>query len=313
MLFLLSLCAIAATYRSLPRPRRRETMLVGLAVGLTLGVRVGGIVLLGCYALLFACWAAARTREDPGYLRRALGADVLAFARSWAAALVTAWLVMLPWWPYAQRRPFVNMWKALREIGHFEYVAPNLYDGAFVGPASSPWHDLPRWFSMTLPDFYAVILPGVGLGLLLARLRSGAAAPNRDLQLQMLFLLVATLGLPAVAILTHAVMYDAYRHFLFVLPPLAVMVGCGLSWLLDQPYRWLKGLVMAGALATGALTLADMVTLHPFQSVYFNRLHGGLPAGSADTRPTTGPRLIVKASSGSRPTIVRRRPRTASG
>ncbi|HEX5110423.1 MAG TPA: glycosyltransferase family 39 protein [Vicinamibacterales bacterium] len=277
-LFLLSLGAILAAYRSLPRPTTRQTLLIGVVIGLALGVRVGAIVLVGCYAWLFACWAIARAREDPAYLRRALGADIVAFSRSWAGALLTAWLVMLPWWPYAQRRPFVNMWKALRAIAHFEYVAPTLYDGALVGPAELPWHYLPRWFAITLPDFYAVILPGVALALVFDRLRSRKDEPQRHLQSQLLFVLVAMLGLPVVAILTHAVMYDAYRHFLFVLPLLAVVTGCGLSWLLDRPFVWLKVAVAAPAVVLAALTLTDMVALHPFQSVYFNRLHGGLSA-----------------------------------
>jgi hypothetical protein len=276
-LFLLALCAMVATYRSLPSPRPVETLGVGAAVGLAMGVRVGAIALLGCYALLFACWAAARIHEDPTRFRR-LWRDGLAFAPAWAGALVVAWAVMLPWWPYAQRRPLVNPWKALGEIARFEWTGLVLYDGAFVNATALPWHYLPRWFAITLPDFYAVILPGVGLAWLFARWSSRRAVPDRDLRAQTIFLLMAMLGLPAAAAVTDAVLYDAYRHFIFVLPPLAVVTGCGLSSLLDRPRAGLKATVAAAAAVLAALTVADMVALHPYQSVYFNRLHGGLKA-----------------------------------
>jgi hypothetical protein len=284
VLFVVALWAIAATYRSLPRPRLAQTLLVGLTIGLALGVRVGAIVLLGCYAMLFVCWLYARVRSG-GYAWGSLGRDTLLFAVSSLGALLIAWLVMLPWWPYAQLAPIANTIEALKESARFQFTAVVLYHGGFLPAQDLPWHYLPRWFSKTLPDFYLALLLGVGVVALVERLRAGAPTRRHDLHAQLAFVAVAAIGLPTAAVLTKAVMYDAYRHFLFAIPPLAVLAGCGVSWLLDRPARPMQAAVLGISCLLAVVTLADMIALHPYQTVYFNRLNGGLPkaAGRYET------------------------------
>jgi hypothetical protein len=80
----------------------------------------------------------------------------------------------------------------------------------------------------------------------------------------------------AYAMATHPVLYDGMRHVLFVLPFLALLAGVGCAALLGARMpRALKGaLVAAIALSLGA-TVRDMVLLHPYESMYFNRTVGG--------------------------------------
>jgi hypothetical protein len=72
--------------------------------------------------------------------------------------------------------------------------------------------------------------------------------------------------------------FTGMRHFLFVVPPLAVLAGIGFDALLTAltPRRW----IAAGAAAALALSLAwnasILVRLHPYEYMYYNRLVGGL-------------------------------------
>jgi hypothetical protein len=73
------------------------------------------------------------------------------------------------------------------------------------------------------------------------------------------------------------------RHFLFVLPPLAVLAAWGVSSLWDVvavPRAVRVGVAVACA-AGMAWVVGDMVSLHPYQSVYFNRLLAGGLRGAA--------------------------------
>ena len=276
VMFAAALAAMLSAYRSLPRPTAKQSLLIGGAVGLALGIRVGAIVLMGCYALLFGCWLYGRIRVEGFSWTRLLQAKA-AFVPRWSFALAIAWLVMLPWWPYAQLNPLAHPVEALRESARFEWTAVVLYHGAFQPAQNLAWHYLPRWFSKTLPDYYGVIALGVALAIAVARLRGTPEPANRDLRAQLFFVALGAFGLPVAAVLSKAVMYDAYRHFLFAIPPLAVLTGCGVSWLMDRPSRAIRVAVLAPAAVSAILTVADMVRLHPYQTVYFNRLNKGLP------------------------------------
>lgn len=276
VLFVLALYTMLRAYRALPRIPVARTVLVGAVIGLALGIRAGAIVLLGCYAMMFAFWGYARLRSAPGYDPAALGRDAARFAGSWLVAAAVAWLVMLPWWPYVQISPVANMIDALKESARFQFTAVVLYHGGFLPAQELPWHYLPRWFSKTLPDFYFVVLLATSLAAVRAR-RPAGPTPNRHLHAQLLFLAVAALGLPIAAASGKAVVYDAYRHFLFVIPPLAVLAGCGVSWLAAQPSRAVRIAALAPLAVLALLTAGDMVALHPYQTVYFNRMNGGLP------------------------------------
>lgn len=70
------------------------------------------------------------------------------------------------------------------------------------------------------------------------------------------------------------------RHFLFVLPPLAVIAAVAIERLARRLTPWSsRGLLALCALAVG-LSAARMVALHPLQYIYFNDLSGGVPAAA---------------------------------
>jgi len=68
--------------------------------------------------------------------------------------------------------------------------------------------------------------------------------------------------------------YDGLRHFLFILPPFAVLVGVAAAdvhFRLQKNLPWLALPVVAGVLLSA---VPAMVRLHPYENVYFNFLAG---------------------------------------
>ncbi len=84
----------------------------------------------------------------------------------------------------------------------------------------------------------------------------------------------------AVTIALRPAMYNGIRHFVFVLPPLAVLGGLAGAWLIEaarrSPFasrrRWLPSFCRRHRPA-GA---SSMVRLHPYEYAHFNRLAGGV-------------------------------------
>jgi hypothetical protein len=69
-------------------------------------------------------------------------------------------------------------------------------------------------------------------------------------------------------------MYDNFRHFLFLVPPLFIFAGIGLDWIMGKirPAP-VNALLLLAALLPG---LYWDVRLHPYQYVYYNQFVGGV-------------------------------------
>jgi hypothetical protein len=111
----------------------------------------------------------------------------------------------------------------------------------------------------------------------------GAASAKRQ-QYRDITLISLTVIFPLVCqVICHGPAFTGLRHFLFVIPPLAVLAGIGL----DRVLTWLqtRGRMVAGA-GLGLLAaclLSDAVTLvrlHPYEYLVYNSLVGGLDGAS---------------------------------
>jgi hypothetical protein len=74
-------------------------------------------------------------------------------------------------------------------------------------------------------------------------------------------------------------MYNGIRHFVFAVPPFAVLGGLAAAWMARRLQRQGAIAMAAGAvviIAGVAAPVVDMVRLHPYQYTYFNRLIGGV-------------------------------------
>jgi hypothetical protein len=182
---------------------------------------------------------------------------------------------MVSAWPWAQVDPLARPFEAARIASQFHWEHPVLFGGSFVMSTELPRSYLPTWFAITLPELY--LLAGVcGAAAFVVKLRARTLGLSRTLAVLMLAFFVAA---PLAGVLIkRPVLYDAQRHFLFFLPPLAALAGVAFDAFIAEPaFVRLRKLALVAIALTAALTLADMISLHPYQYVYFNRLSGGLP------------------------------------
>src|SRR5262245_63103544 len=71
-----------------------------------------------------------------------------------------------------------------------------------------------------------------------------------------------------VATLTHPALYNGLRHFVFVVPPFAVLGGLAGAWMFDRAKAlgaWAAAAFIVGSIGGLALPISDMVRLHPYQ------------------------------------------------
>jgi hypothetical protein len=280
-MFLISVYCLTIAYDRLPRLGVKWIVTVGGVIGLTLGIRVGAVMLFGYLAVLVVLKIIAVHRTDASFRGEAVMGFVTSAVVSSVGVGIVAWLVMLVWWPYAQISPILNPLRGMRSSANFtDYSANALYRGRFIPADALPRSYLPTWFSITLPEFYGLIL-GLALMVLIGRklIRKEIAHGNPDLQSKIIFLIFAAVFPIASALILRPILYDGNRHFLFVVPPLAVLTGVALAWLfveglprqMTRPLGWVVVILCA-------MTAYDMVRLHPYEYAFFNRTYGGLRA-----------------------------------
>ena len=265
----LTLYYILLSSRSLPAFPIKLAVKTGLALGATLGIRVGGAFLIG-YLLLF--WTSRFLSNPPLESTRTWLRMVLGRA---AVVILVAWPTMLLCWPWAQLAPFARPFEAFAAAAHFRWEGEMLFRGQMISSLAVPWDYLPTWFLITLPEAYLVAF---ALGVfLLVRILLKKDIPSRGGFLDASALVFTVLFPLAAVVALKSVLYDAHRQFLFVLPPLAVLSAwCFVAFLenrgIHQVIRWLADSLVG---ASFVLTIIDMVQLHPYQTLYFNRLFGG--------------------------------------
>lgn len=269
---------ICALRRALPRPGWGAVLRTGLAIGLTLAVRIGGVFLFPVLGLavapsLLETW---RRRGAPDASRPVLRIrDVIGVV---LVVPALAWAVMCAFWPFGLVSPLRHPLDAIAAFGKYSWSGSLLFDGRLINSHAVPVSYIPTWLAVTMPDF---LLLGAFLGLwgVISRWRRREPSPGWP---DALLAVVAGVLPPALIALRHATIYDGIRHVLFCLPPLvAVIASACVSFVDGLKARWEK-VAVAGAVGLAmVVTAADMVRLHPYEYVYFNRLIGGGLRGAA--------------------------------
>jgi len=262
-----------------PSSALRDRLWLGVVVGMTLGVRIGGLLIFAYGLWLGLVWLAVLVvRQKPwSEMRRSLGL----LARQFLPVIGLAWLLMVVCWPAALLSPLSIPLEAYRSFAHFQGDAPVLWCGREIMATQLPWTYLPVIFGVQLPSPLVVLvvfaLCWSGWRVLVA-LRAG----DRNLGAGLGLLLLAALFPPLWAIVNDSTLYDNGRHFLFVLPPLFCIAAIGWQTLLDcvaVRHRLASLYLLVLLLGSLVFPVCRMAALHPYEYAFLNAFAGGMPAG----------------------------------
>ena len=259
----------------LPRPRLSLVLQLGLACGLTLGVRVGGLLLLAYMGLLlggYCLWRGIETRRVTTFIANAW----TCFWRVLVPAILVAYPVMLVFWPWAQQSPIEHPLAALATFSHETFPFRTLFAGHYFPATDLPWAYLPVHILLALPELVLVFLVAAPF-VAIWTLRRDLAALDYTVVLSRLIVTFAILFPVGYAIAIKAVLFDGMRHFIFVLPLIAVIAAL----IADRAFNHLSThrlrRIAAGALALyGVAQVGIMARLHPDEYVYYNAFIGGV-------------------------------------
>ncbi|MCG2644031.1 MULTISPECIES: ArnT family glycosyltransferase [Bradyrhizobium] len=254
--------------RQLPAPRAVDLVVFGCLAGAALGLRSYGLlvfVYLGIAILIYLPWT-----ESCGARLTFVANSVL----KTCPAMAGAYLLMILAWPWAALSP-LNPIRGLFAFSEFQYAIRTLFAGHVYEMAKVPRAYVPFYLFIRVP---LITQAGAALGmtsLLWLPLKKGS---HRWRELALLStMILLPLGCQA---LVHGPAFSGMRHFLFVLPPLAVLAGVGLSDFLDAIAVRSRRLAWAALAAMCASFLSEgvlLARLHPYENLSYNAMVGGLP------------------------------------
>ena len=257
--------------RALPSPRAVDIAAFGLLAGAALGERVIGLLLMtyvGFAIVLYLPWPG----DGRTWLRFAVKSLVAILP-----ALALAYVVMILAWPWAALAP-LNPIRGLLAFSEFNYSIRTVLAGQVYEMANVPRLYVPVYIAIRVP---LLMLFGAAVALISVRLLSRASSSRTHREIALVSL---TVVFPlACHVIWHGPAFSGLRHFLFLIPALAVLAGIGLDRALAA-LRTRGRLVASGGLAImTACLLWDGVTLirlHPYEYLFYNSLVGGLEGAS---------------------------------
>ena len=137
--------------------------------------------------------------------------------------LVFGYLVMGLIWPWSIMEPG-HPFQALTYFSHFfEKPWKEMFDGALVSVPDMPWSYLPTLFALQLPEVLLGAAASPASSAPSCRCRA-TDVPARRKTILLMLTLAATLPL-VIAMVKRPALYNGIRHFIFVIPPMAVLAG----------------------------------------------------------------------------------------
>jgi hypothetical protein len=269
----LLLLGVVRALEEYPRPTFATAIILGLGFGLSIGSRImggfGAIYAIAALALVAGIeWRTLGVR--PATLR--VGHFMLALV----PGILLAYAVMALIWPWGVIDP-LNPFRAVQYFGHFfEKPWKELFGGAPIEVPDMPRTYVPVLFGLQLPELFLMLASGGVLGAFIAATRSGVERRRRAIYLAVA--LAAVLPV-VVTIVTRPAMYNGIRHFVFVLPPLAVAGGLAANFIIERLNSYGRAAQVPAALLFLAALIPPviaMVRLHPYEYAYFNSFADGV-------------------------------------
>lgn len=273
------LAIVVATQATLPS--WRAMVVAGLAIGLAIGTRTGGVIAL-TYLGLALVLGAAEYRIRSGDLPRS---SIIAMGGRFLVSATVAIALAIAIWPWLQIGNPLHQF--VIAFGHFGSI-PMSYEfshwGERVRTDDLPLAYVPEQLAARLPEAFLLLLAmafvfgvigAIRLGWMFASNAALTLDTETSRRLRGLLIVLAAAVIPIVLVMMlHTKLYDGIRHLLFIIPMLAVIAGAAFIAALPALRRFRLAFAVVLGAYSGAIVVS-LARLHPLEYVAMNILAGG--------------------------------------
>jgi hypothetical protein len=254
--------------KNIDKPSWKFAVGLGLAIGVAMGIRIGGLLLIPYFLLFYGFYflqfhKLGELLSPDGFKR------IVWPSFKWVLLVIPlAYFSSLLFWPFGMVKPFTNPMFTLDYMSKFPVNIRILFEGKYLGSTEVPWYYIPKWFMISTP---IVVLIGLLASFAVIRYYQKAG------KLLFIGFLFFTLVFPvAYVIYKKSALYDTMRHFFFVYPSMVMLAAIAIDYFINSLPKVGKYVVIGATAVLLLLPIRFMVANHPNQYVYFNELIGGI-------------------------------------
>ena len=271
--YMVSVYYIYLLVKYMPAPGRRIWTGVAAGIAMSVGVRVGGVLVIAYLGLFLGLYFLYKYGfggifKDMDRLKK----YTLSLVVPSAVGLVASLLV----WPYGLVNPFENIPESFEAFANFQTAIKVLFASEMVWSAHIPFRYILTWMLITFPVYSLVGL----LGFLVF----SKGIFTRFNPFAVIIASFAAIFPIVYVLLKGSALYDGWRHFLFVYPSIIIMVTLAWEYALQRFGTTDKmKYVVFGLLGLTALDSAlFLVRNSSLPYVYFNPTVGGIKGATGD-------------------------------
>lgn len=247
--------------KNLPKVSPIDCVLIMGGILMSVSVRIGGLLLFLYFAVIFCITFAFNDK-----LRKYIVTDTWSFVKIIGLCIGICFsgaLLGLLFYPnFFHEGPIKHVVNAFGVVSNFPQVIPYIFDGKMYSSVEVPEHYLLRSFSITLPIF---ILAGLVLFVIFL-------FRYKDMGNQVLFLSFMAIFPIAYISLTHANIYNGWRHITFSYPSIAMLSSIGWYMFSEQfkKFKYFKFVPYVLFMAGIAPVLVWMISNPRYTYSYYN-------------------------------------------
>jgi tetratricopeptide (TPR) repeat protein len=243
----------------------RDSVLLALSIAFCISLRAGGLLLI-CYLILFFLIYSYCKFLNEGNLNNN---EILRKLIRISVIIITALVLSIVLWPYAQQNPFTNILRSYRAMAHYPDTFRQIFEGRVEWSDFMPWYYLIKSMGITIP---IIVLSGLLFCILLIK------KILSDRKGILYGFLIFTLLFPILfVILDKSNIYSSWRQFLFLYPGIILLASIGFTYLFELfTKRYLLWITSGILLLLSIHPLKYMLLNHPYEYLYYNQLVGGL-------------------------------------
>ncbi len=234
--------------------------ILGLACGYATSIRIMGVMVTLIFTLFLVFDFIITV-----YNKESKRAGIFGLGLFLGAAL----LMLLAGWPILWSSPVHNFIEGFKMMSHYTWGGSCLFIGKVLPSEHLPWYYIPVWFLISNPETF-LLLGAFGVLVVLIDIIKKPIKFIIHTQNRIFLVALVLFIVPVLTIIgLHSVVYDDWRHLYFIYPPFLLLGLYGLNKVWLNKYSIILKVALLVQLVFTGIT---MISAHPFQQVYFNRV-----------------------------------------
>jgi tetratricopeptide (TPR) repeat protein len=264
-LFIIGIQQIIVLVKNLPKVKLINAIALILVIGISISIRVSGLLLIGYIGLAVSTWwiisyITTKSINILSLLTNFLGVGVI---------IIAGYLSVMIYWPYASTDWLAPI-KVLIQVSDFNvFNAYELFQGKWYNRWEIPINYIPVWIWISVPVF-------INLGIIMIGFVYHKKI-RENINLIIYSLLIFYTIFPILFIIGKGSnIYNGIRHLLFIFPPLIALTTIAwnqfiLAWK-NSIFKYTIILILSISMFQ---PLIWSIKAHPYQAMYFSPLTGG--------------------------------------